>query len=158
MPELRYNIVSAEWVIIATERAKRPRDFIKAKKEEKPLPEYKEGCPFCPGNENLTPGETFRLGDGKSWKVRSVYNLYGALSAKEKPGRKNDGMYRSINGFGNHEVIIENPRHNTCIALMSEEEVNNIIKAYKDRYLAINNIEGIESVIIFKNHGANAGT
>ena len=158
MPELRYNIVSAEWVIIATERAKRPRDFIKAKKEEKPLPEYKEGCPFCPGNESLTPGETFRLGDDKSWKVRSVYNLYGALSAKEKPGRKNDGMYRSINGFGNHEVIIENPRHNTCIALMSEEEVNNIIKAYKDRYLAINNIEGIESIIIFKNHGANAGT
>ena len=158
MPELRYNIVAQDWVIIATERAKRPKDFIKAKKEEKTLPEYKENCPFCPGNEKLTPQETYRLGDARSWKVRSVYNLYGALSATEKPGRKADGMHMSMNGFGNAEVIIEHPRHNTCIALMSNEEVVNIIRSYKDRYQAIEKIEGIESIIIFKNHGPSAGT
>lgn len=158
MSELRYNIITREWVIIATERAKRPKDFIKAKKEEKALPEYKENCPFCPGNEKLTPQETYRLGDDKAWKVRSVYNLYGALSAKETPERKIEGMYISMSGFGNAEVIIENPRHNTCIALMSDEEVVNIIKSYKDRYLSIQKIAGIESIIIFKNHGPAAGT
>lgn len=158
MSELRYNIMSREWVIIATERAKRPKDFIKAKKEEKVLPEYKENCPFCPGNETLTPAETFRMGDEKTWKVRSVYNLFGALSSKEEPTRKIDGIYISMQGFGNHEVIIENPRHNTIIPLMTNEEVENIVFTYKNRYLAIQNTPGIEAIIIFKNHGPSAGT
>jgi UDPglucose--hexose-1-phosphate uridylyltransferase len=157
MPELRYNYVSREWVIIATERAKRPKDFIKAKKEDGVIPEYKDNCPFCPGNEKLTPEETFRLG-GDRWKVRCVYNLYGALSSKAKLERKIGGFYMSIDGFGNHEVIIEHPRHNTCIALMSDEEVANIIRAYKQRYISIQAIKGIESIVIFKNHGPQAGT
>jgi len=158
MPELRYNIIGRDWVIVATERAKRPRDFIKKKKEEAVVPEYKDNCPFCPGNESQTPQETFRLGDKNIWKVRSVYNLYGALSANEKMARDNNGMYISMNGFGNHEVIIEHPRHNISIALMSEEEVENIIRAYRDRYLSIQDIQGIEAIVIFKNHGPSAGT
>jgi UDPglucose--hexose-1-phosphate uridylyltransferase len=158
MPELRYNIISREWVVIATERAKRPKDFIRAKKEEKVLPEYKENCPFCPGNEKMTPAETFRLGDEKAWRVRSVYNLYGALSSQEKLERKNLGITISMSGFGNHEVIIEHPRHNTLIALMSDQEVQDIIRTYQQRYRVIQKISGIEAIIIFKNHGPGAGT
>lgn len=158
MPELRYNIATRDWAIIATERAKRPRDFIKAKKEEKALPEYKENCPFCPGNEKLTPGETLRFGDEKGWKVRSVPNLFGALSPKEKPQRNIDGTRISMGGFGSHEVIIENPRHNTNIALMSVQEVEDIIRVYKSRYISIQDIPGIECIVIFKNHGLTAGT
>lgn len=158
MPELRYNIVTGDWLILATERAKRPKDFIKVKKDIVPLPEYKENCPFCPGNEDKTPSESLRLGDGKKWRVRSVPNLFGALSPQEKPLRKINGMYISMGGFGTHEVIIENPRHNTCIALMGDGEVAEIIQAYKSRYTAIQNIPGIESIVIFKNHGPAAGT
>jgi UDPglucose--hexose-1-phosphate uridylyltransferase len=158
MPELRYNIASREWVVFATERAKRPRDFVKAKKEGSPLPEYKENCPFCPGNEKLSPAEVFRLGDERRWQVRSVPNLYGALSAKERPERKINGMYISMGGFGSHEVIIENPRHNTCIALMQDSEVEDVIASYKSRYLSLQDAPGIESIVIFKNHGPAAGT
>ncbi len=158
MPELRYNVATQDWIIFATERAKRPKDFVKAKKEVKPLPEYKDDCPFCPGNESRTPDEIYRLGGGKAWRVRCVPNLFGALSPKEKEERKINGMYISMGGLGIHEVIIENPRHNTSIALMSDEEVENIIRVYKSRYLAIQNIPGIEAVIIFKNHGPAAGT
>ncbi|MDP2922853.1 MAG: galactose-1-phosphate uridylyltransferase [Candidatus Omnitrophota bacterium] len=158
MSEFRYNLISREWIIIATERAKRPKDFIKAKKEEKIIPEYKENCPFCPGNENQTPVETFRLGDAKNWQVRSVYNKFGAVSNEEKMVRENNGLYNSMSGFGVHEVIVEHPRHNTCIALMSNEDVENIIRAYKARYNAIADTEGIECIVIFKNHGPSAGT
>jgi UDPglucose--hexose-1-phosphate uridylyltransferase len=157
MSELRFNPISKEWVIISTERAKRPRDFIKLK-EKKVLPEYKKDCPFCPGNENQTPEETFRLGDKTGWRVRAVVNLYGALSPKEIRGRSNEGLYRSIQGFGNHEVIIEHPKHNTAIPLMQDAEVIDIIRSYKQRYISIQQIEGIETIIIFKNHGPNAGT
>jgi UDPglucose--hexose-1-phosphate uridylyltransferase len=158
MSELRYNLISGEWIIVATERAKRPKDFVKAKKEQVPLPEYKENCPFCPGNESQTPVETFRLGSSGAWKVRSVYNKFGAVSNEEKKERRINGLYNSMGGFGMHEVIIEHPRHNNCIALMSNEEVENILKVYRERYLAVSEIEGIESVVIFKNHGSAAGT
>ncbi|MFA5007939.1 MAG: hypothetical protein WC546_01835 [Candidatus Omnitrophota bacterium] len=156
MSELRYNLISGEWIIVATERAKRPKDFIKEKKEKSPLPEYKENCPFCPGNENQTPIETFRLGDSNSWKVRSVYNKFGAVSNEEKKERKINGLYNSMNGFGVHEVIIEHPQHNKCAALMSYEEVENILKVYKARYLAISEMKGIGCIVIFKNHGPAA--
>lgn len=158
MSELRYNIISGEWIIVATERAKRPKDFIKAKKEQILLPQYKENCPFCPGNENQTPLETLRLGDANSWQVRSVYNKFGAVSNEAKNERHMHGLYNSMDGFGMHEVIIEHPHHNTCMALMGCGEVENVLKAYKSRYLSIAKIEGIECIVIFKNHGPAAGT
>ena len=157
MSELRYNRIARDWVIIATERAKRPKEFIKVK-EKKELPEYKENCPFCPGNEKMTPEETFRIGGAKGWRVRTVFNLYGALSPKEKQERNIDGMHISMGGFGNHEVIIEHPRHNAVIPLMTQEEVEDIIRTYRQRYITLQNLPGIEAIIIFKNHGAAAGT
>jgi UDPglucose--hexose-1-phosphate uridylyltransferase len=156
--ELRYNIISLQWVILATERAKRPKDFIKEKKNKDPIPQYKADCPFCPGNEIQTPGETLRMGDEKAWKVRAVANKFGALSPEQKRSRSVSGLRTSMNGFGRHEVIIEHPSHNAFIALMSDEEAQDIIKAYKSRYVSICSEEGIEDIVIFKNHGPSAGT
>jgi len=159
MSELRYNLISREWVIIATERAKRPKDFVKVKKEKVVLPEYRENCPFCPGNENLSPPETFRIPDGQSWRTRSIPNKFSALSPAEEKARDNRSIYhRQMSGYGFHEVLVEHPLHNTGIALMSNEDVENIIKTYKARYVAMQQEKGIEAVIIFKNHGPSAGT
>jgi len=156
--ELRYNIINREWVVISTERAKRPHDFAKPQKDVLPIPEFRESCPFCPGNEGDLSDEAFRIGDKERWSVRSIYNKFPAFSPKEKLVRYNEGIYHSISGYGAAEVIIENPRHNTNIALMSDDEVENIIKTYRSRYLALENEEGIEAVIIFRNNGAGAGT
>ena len=71
MPELRQNFMTKEWVVIATERAKRPDQMV-VKREHKPLVSYSPNCPFCPGNENLTPPEILRVHDGNSWKARVV--------------------------------------------------------------------------------------
>jgi len=156
--ELRYNIVNREWVVIATERAKRPHDFMKPQKDVKIIPEFRQDCPFCPGNEGDLSDETFRIGGKEKWLTRSIYNKFPALSPKEKLVRHNDGIYHSISGYGVAEVIVESPKHNLNLALMSDEEVENIIKAYKDRYLSLQNKEGIESVVIFRNNGSGAGT
>ncbi len=77
---------------------------------------------------------------------------------KENTERKINSIYISMGGFGSHEVIIENPRHNTSIALMSDAEVEDIIRTYKSRYTVLEDTPGIEAVIIFKNHGPGAGT
>ncbi|MBI5124454.1 MAG: galactose-1-phosphate uridylyltransferase, partial [Candidatus Omnitrophica bacterium] len=115
-------------------------------------------CPFCPGNEGDGSDETFRIPDKNGWRTRSIYNKFPAFSPKEKPVRYNNGIYHSMSGYGIAEVIIENPRHNTCIALMSENEVEDVIRTYKSRYLSIQKEMDIESVIIFRNHGPGAGT
>jgi UDPglucose--hexose-1-phosphate uridylyltransferase len=156
--ELRYNIINREWVVIATERAKRPYDFVRPQKNAPPIPEFRKDCPFCPGSEGDLSDETFRIGGKGKWKVRSICNKFPALSPKEKLVRHNDGIYHSISGYGVAEVIIESPKHNLNIALMSDEDVENIIKTYKSRYLSLQGKEGIEAVIIFRNHGSGAGT
>ncbi len=158
MSELRYNFISREWVIIATDRAKRPEEFAKNRIEKKILPEYREDCPFCPGNEDKTPEETFRLGDGHRWKVRAMYNKFAAFNPQDALERKSCNLSRCVSGFGVHEVIVEHPLHNMVIPRMSEEEVLDIIRAYKSRYLAIQGKKGIEQIVIFKNHGVAAGT
>jgi len=158
MSELRFNLISREWVIIATERAKRPRDFVKPQKEKKVLEEYSPDCPFCPGNEAQAPQETLRIGDQKAWRVRSIFNKFGALSLQADKERSAERLSSHMSGFGIHEVIIENPRHNTLIPLMSDEEVTDIISAYYQRYVSIKKQEGIEAIVIFKNHGPQAGT
>jgi galactose-1-phosphate uridylyltransferase len=56
MPELRQDPATKQWVIFARERAKRPHDFI-TQKATLPLPTYKAECPFCTGNERMTPPE-----------------------------------------------------------------------------------------------------
>jgi UDPglucose--hexose-1-phosphate uridylyltransferase len=156
--ELRYNIINREWVVIATERAKRPLDFKKPQKETKPLPDFRADCPFCPGNEGDFSDEVFRIGDKNAWKLRSIYNKFPALSPKEKLVRKNEGIYHSISGYGVAEVIIESPRHDLCTAIMSDAEVENVVSSYKQRYLSLKEMPGIEAITIFRNHGPGAGT
>jgi UDPglucose--hexose-1-phosphate uridylyltransferase len=131
---------------------------VKPKKDVLPIPEFRKDCPFCPGNEGDLSDETFRIGDKEKWNVRSIYNKFPPLSPKEKLIRHNDGIYHNISGYGIAEVIVESPKHNLCIALMSDGEVENIIRAYRSRYLSLQDKEGIEAVIIFRNHGPGAGT
>lgn len=158
MSELRFNLINREWVVIASDRAKRPRDFIKEKKAAKEPVPYRKDCPFCPGNETLSPEETFRLGDADNWKVRCIPNKFPALSQNWKLERHPSLFGNLISGFGAHEVVIEHPRHDAIIALMSECEVEDIIRTYKNRYDFMRKIKGVEVVTIFKNHGPSAGT
>ena len=158
MSELRYNQIVGDWAIIATDRAKRPQDFVKAKKDIKVLPEYKADCPFCPGNETLSPDEIFRLGTPSTWKTRVVPNKFPALSPKTPLSRCNDDMHNCMNGFGIHEVLLENPKHNTLMPLMTDDEMKDIIETYVSRYNSIKKVKDIEAIIIFKNYGPGAGT
>ena len=83
MPELRQDPATKQWVIIARERAKRPHDFIKPASPPS-LPYHKDDCPFCPGNESMTPPETMAYRkdgspNGPCWWVRAFPNKFSAL-------------------------------------------------------------------------------
>ncbi len=158
MPELRQNKTTREWVIIATERAKRPEEF-KSKEQKKPLPEIKPDCVFCAGNEDKTPPESFRIGlNGKGWKVRVMPNKFAALNPDAGNLSSDTGIFRKMAGYGYHEVIVESQKHNAITALLPENDVADILRAYKNRYTFMAQDKEIKGIIIFKNHGAAAGT
>jgi UDPglucose--hexose-1-phosphate uridylyltransferase len=158
MPELRHNPITGDWVILATERAKRPEEFARTKEKKVPLPHVSD-CPFCPGNEDRTPGETYHIdarNDG--WAVRAVPNKFSALAPQDDAVRKDDGFRQSLGGAGFHEVIVETPRHDLALARLPVEHVAGVLRTYRSRFLTFYEDGRIKHVIIFKNHGEAAGT
>jgi UDPglucose--hexose-1-phosphate uridylyltransferase len=163
MPQLRQNPATKEWVIIATERAKRPEEFII--QEEKEGPDVKITCPFCPGNESLTPDEifAFRTYGTKpgtpGWWIRVTPNKYPALIPTGNVKRMQfEEFFRYMEGVGNHEIVIESPDHDKSMATMDQKQVEEIFLAYKERYSALKKDPRFEMILIFKNHGKEAGT
>lgn len=158
MPELRQNMATKEWVIIATERAKRPDHFVDSKQ---PLTTethhfFDPDCPFCPGNEEMEL-EIERIPLVGPWQTRVVDNKFPALSREGSITRIHRGVHRSISGVGYHEIVIENPRHNTTLALMTPAEINSVLQTFYSRGWEIRRDGRIEQIIIFKNHGEQAG-
>ena len=158
MPEIRQNIITRQWVIIATERARRPHDFSTLEKLQVELPVRVATCPFCPGNEDKTPPETFRTPKTGPWRVRAMPNKFAALAAEGPTVRMNVGIKRTISGVGLHEVIVETPDHSATLARMGDEEVELVLRAYLNRYHAVMADPRVEQVTLFKNHGVGAGT
>jgi UDPglucose--hexose-1-phosphate uridylyltransferase len=157
MPEIRHNVLTREWVVIATERAKRPDQFIR-KKGKEALPAFEPKCPFCPGNEAMTPPETYIVRDTNGWRVRVTPNKYGALSYEGPRQLTIHGIRRKVTGVGIHEVIVETPLHNMSTALLKDAEVETILETYLNRFKFASRDPRIEQVTIFKNHGESAGT
>ncbi|MGB6033834.1 MAG: galactose-1-phosphate uridylyltransferase [Bacteroidota bacterium] len=158
MPQLRQNIITRDWVIIAPERATRPNDLALERKPRRPAARYDPACPFCPGNEHLTKREVFRVETDQGWQVRVVGNKYPVLSPDGERVRSSAGIYRSMAGVGTHEVIVEHPRHDLSPALYDVEQLAAVFTSYRARYRDIRQDDRIEAIIIFKNHGERAGT
>jgi UDPglucose--hexose-1-phosphate uridylyltransferase len=160
MSEIRQDPTTEEWVIMASERAKRPHRFSSPQARPE-LPVFSPSCPFCPGNEAMTPSETLSYADEGSgrWRVRSFANRFPALT----PGggtvrREEEGFFVDMDGTGIHEVIVETPAHNQALALQEDGGVEDVLRAYHERYNAVSGMPFVRLVIIFKNQGASAGT
>ncbi len=161
MSELRKDIISGRWVIIAAERSKRPDDFRPAAAEKKMEPAA--FCPFCPGNESKTPPEVYSLrkkksrADSPGWLVRVVPNKFPALSRGLPPVQHEDGIFRWMDGVGVHEVVIETPDHSRELSDLPLSHLQHVIEAYKLRVLSIEKEFQYKYVHIFKNKGREAG-
>lgn len=158
MPEFRQNVANGEWVIIAPERARRPEDFQKPSIREEELPAHDKNCPFCTGNEHMCKAPLLeKKNDQGGWDLRVVPNIYAAVNTSVPADRVRNGMFLSAGGYGVADVLIESPLHNTCMATMPEKHLMNVIEAYKIRYNEIVRDHNINTVNIFRNHGASAG-
>src|SRR5213080_1668210 len=158
MPELRKDPVVGRWVIIATERARRPSDFV-----AQPVRPVGTECVFCAGNEHKTPPEIL---DGRSpgsrpnepgWSYRVVANKFPALRIEGDLEPTGEGLFDRMNGVGAHEVVIETPDHQGSLATMSTDAIADVLMAYRDRLLDLKKDPRLQYVLVFKNHGEAAG-
>lgn len=163
MPQLRQDPATKEWVIIATERMKRPHE-LRRSTERPAQAEFDAGCPFCPGSESRTPPEILARREGGSsnepgWTVRVIPNKFAALKPDGSLERVLlDNFFHQMDGVGCHEVVIETPVHNRFLHTMSEAEVEEVLHAYRERYIALRSDHRLKLILIFKNHGEAAGT
>ncbi|MCB1276332.1 DUF4931 domain-containing protein [Prosthecobacter sp.] len=159
MSEMRFNPITLDWVIMAPDRALRPDDFHRKVSEHSPRMPHRDDCPFCTGNEALTPPEIARSAavDG-SWLVRVVPNKFGVFSATDDLRRKVNGTFRSMAAAGAHEVVVEHPRHDLDLGEIEPSHLSLILRMYRERYQALRAMPGVESIVIFKNHGQRAGS
>jgi UDPglucose--hexose-1-phosphate uridylyltransferase len=158
MPEFRQNFVTKEWVIIAPERGKRPDQMRHETTERPPVPSFREDCPFCPGHEDRTPEPTYVWESGGQWKVRVVPNKFAALRPDHPPERESLGCFLRAGGFGLAEVVIESPQHDRSLETLPVEEVEQVLRAFRARHLAMASDPRINLVTIFRNYGPLAGT
>ncbi|MEW5923150.1 MAG: galactose-1-phosphate uridylyltransferase [Candidatus Zixiibacteriota bacterium] len=158
MPEFRQNMATKEWVILSPERRKRPSDFIRPDSGQEPALSYEDNCPFCRGNENLTVPPSYVFPEDKKWLVRVVPNKYAALDSRLDTKRTGNGCFVSAHGFGIAEVVVEHPFHNETIATMETAHVGHILRACRERQIAISRNPNVNLITIFRNHGQRAGT
>lgn len=160
MSIIRQDPTTKEWVIIAAERKRRPHELNRRDSARSSSREAGR-CPFCPGQEASTPEEVFRIpaSEGPGWAVRVTPNKFPALGQAGLLQRREEGpLFREMDGFGIHEVIIETPSHDRTLPLMTDHEVNDVLIAYQARYRALRDDPRLKYIIIFKNHGEAAGT
>jgi UDPglucose--hexose-1-phosphate uridylyltransferase len=156
MSTLRQDPTTKDWIIVAPRRAARPHFAVTVRMPEQP--EYEPNCPFCPGNEGMTPPELHRVGNGTGWHVRVVGNMFPALNGQGSTERAGAGLFREMSGIGSHEVVIETPRHNARMDQVSDEEMAGILLTWRERYRQLKSRQSTGAVIIFKNSGPMAGT
>jgi UDPglucose--hexose-1-phosphate uridylyltransferase len=158
MPELRKDPIIGRWVIISTERGRRPSEF--SPEERKARGGF---CPLCEGNEDKTPPEIFAVRGNSSppnspgWTLRVVPNKFPALRVDGDVNKQGEGFYDKMNGVGAHEVVIETPSHDETLSTLPIEKVTSILAAYRERIVALARDSRVRYVVVFKNHGVAAG-
>jgi UDPglucose--hexose-1-phosphate uridylyltransferase len=153
VPELRKDPIVGRWVIISTERARRPIEYA----TDPPAPRISAFCPFCPGYEDKTPNEVYADRSGGAWALRVVPNKFPALKIEGGLDRQGEGLYDKMNGVGAHEVIIETPRHDVQLHDLEDEAVERVFLACRERILDLKRDSRFRYVMVFKNQGAAAG-
>ena len=143
---------------IATQRAQRPRQLGRNNSEQQSEP-----CPFCAGNEAQTPPELWALRDpdsqanGPGWRVRVVPNKYSAVETASQWQGASDDFYQAENGIGAHDVIVESAAHVVNIGTLDEDEIANLLRAYRERMRALSKDRRWRYLLLYKNQGDRAG-
>lgn len=159
MPELRRNPLTGGWVVVAPERAARPDTF---RATETPTAAASDpDCPFCAGNEDQTPPEVARTGEGDpekpGWRVRVVPNLYPIVAGEpSRIAATGSRFHDAARAGGAHEVAILSPDHGRSLADLTGVEAEDFFEMLAAR-VRHHTHDGHGYVQVLVNHGRAAG-
>ncbi len=157
--ELRKDYILDRWVILSSARGKRPHEFVK-----EPPKIVEEVCRFCPGNENLTPEETFRLSNAKGeWAVRVFPNKFAATdeilhTLGDPEVKTHNTFFTFADAYGDHEIVVETRDHGRQLSDLSEQEIKQVLEVYANRIAELSDKANVKYAVLFKNSGIDAGT
>jgi UDPglucose--hexose-1-phosphate uridylyltransferase len=165
---LRFCEMSGTWVVYSRGRKDRPKQTPSSTMRLKPLdsiPQHVENCPFCVGNEHMTPKVLFQ-----TETMRVVSNLYPAVAELSETYRRHHQYHETSQVFedlhplnnevpavGFHEVVIESPRHNAHLATSESNMAWELLQCFVERGNAHREFPDVEHTVFFKNHGPTAG-
>lgn len=152
MAELRREPITRMWVVITTDNPKGPSDYLSFKPPYQ-FSETEGPCPFCPGNEWMTPKETFTLIDESGgWSVRVIPNKFPFFHIEGGFNKRPEGMYDVMEAIGAHEIVIEAPQHKKNLAIMEPIQIQKILRAYKERLIDLEKDRRFQQFLILKNY------
>ena len=158
MAEIRRDSITHRSIIVLTENSLGPADF-----DLEPHRGSAANCPFCPGNERMTPVEIAARRpagagpNGPGWTMRVVPNKFPALRVEGDLNRTGVGIYDMMNGVGAHEVFIESPDHAKSIPDLTPAEMRDLLTMFIERSLDLKKDKRLRYLLIFKNYGESAG-
>jgi len=154
MLELRKDYILDRWVIAASVRGKRPKQYKQEHKAKEP-----KVCVFCPGNESLTPPEIGRVEKNNKWVLRWFPNKFPFVEQKGSPKIKTKNKFLThSSGYGKHEVIADTNNHKVQLWDTKKEHIKLLLDVIEERITNLEKIKNINYVQVFKNHGEKAGT
>lgn len=161
--ELRFDVASEDWVVIATGRAKRPDTFKRKDEMKRTDP---EDCPFCDVNSQeesllvISDGKEIPLKDSlvpDDWSVVSFPNKYPAFIPEGEAKQEQEGpLYIKMNAVGHHEVVVTRD-HDESLGLFDQARAEELVEAYYLRYKDLMEKDMVRYIAIFHNHGPEAG-
>ncbi len=165
--ELRQDIVSGDWVVVAEARSRRPHEFRKLKKSVFETP--KSRCQFEDPQKsgNLDPLLAYDRNshhlkvkgqdkDYSSWFIQVIGNKYPAFGRGICKTILRHGPYTWQEGVGYHEVVITRP-HDRGLSRFETEEVEIVLKTYRQRFLDLRSDACVDYISVFHNAGKEAG-
>ena len=156
MSQLRLNPATGDWVVIASERDKRPDNTSCHHHTDDQADHHRENCPFCPKQEEEEPIFCFTDDEG-CWTLRVLANRYPAVAPGEQPAPSEDLFQRHMPGTGHHDVVVEHRRHNFHLARESSSFLQLVLSAWRRRYRELAKLSYTKHIVVFKNHGVKAG-
>jgi UDPglucose--hexose-1-phosphate uridylyltransferase len=151
-PELRKDPIIDRWVIISTDRLGRPVEFF----EDPPIVPL-ANCPFCRGQEHLTPPATYAYPEGEAWRVRVVPNTFPAVRGEASGPAPLDGLFRTVAASGIHEVVVACPHHEANFACLPADQWAIVFTAFQHRLRYVKDLGSPQYPVIFANQGSAAG-
>ena len=158
MSQMRKDVFTGRWVIMADTTTVQPSDF-----HFKRFLREAKFCPFCETHEASTPPEVFAIRkagsarNGPGWSVRVVPNSAPRLRVEGELRARAEGFHDLMNGVGAHEIIAETPRHDRSLHELEIHEICDVIRAYVARIIDLEGDKRMRYVLTFKNYGEEAG-